>query len=144
MWCGPAQKHQQGPITCSKWSNNSVSSTKYILIILRYASFGIRGKLRNKVISFCYFRFFSVPFFQCLRSSSCSSCLRHLSKKKEREIEITWNLRDHLIFAAETQLLVNHKQTTSESFETSYSVYWGWDRIICQMWSYSHIVCLMF
>jgi hypothetical protein len=23
-WCGPAQKHQQGPITCSKWSNNSV------------------------------------------------------------------------------------------------------------------------
>jgi hypothetical protein len=25
--------------------------------------------------------------------------------------------------AAETQLLVNHKQTTSESVETSYSVY---------------------
>jgi hypothetical protein len=23
-WCGPAQKHQQGPITCSKWSNDSV------------------------------------------------------------------------------------------------------------------------
>jgi hypothetical protein len=27
-WCGPAQKHQQGPITCSKWSNDSVSKTK--------------------------------------------------------------------------------------------------------------------
>jgi len=24
IWCGPAQKHQQGPITCSKWSNDSV------------------------------------------------------------------------------------------------------------------------
>jgi hypothetical protein len=24
MWYGPAQKHQQGPITCSKWSNDSV------------------------------------------------------------------------------------------------------------------------
>ena len=23
-WCGPAQKHQQGPITCSKWTNDSV------------------------------------------------------------------------------------------------------------------------
>jgi len=23
-WCGPPQKHQQGPITCSKWSNDSV------------------------------------------------------------------------------------------------------------------------
>jgi hypothetical protein len=23
-WYGPAQKHQQGPITCSKWSNDSV------------------------------------------------------------------------------------------------------------------------
>ena len=22
--CGPAQKHQQGPITCSKWSNDAV------------------------------------------------------------------------------------------------------------------------
>ena len=24
LWCGPAQKHQQRPITCSKWSNESV------------------------------------------------------------------------------------------------------------------------
>jgi hypothetical protein len=23
-WCGPAHKHQQGPVTCSKWSDNSV------------------------------------------------------------------------------------------------------------------------
>ena len=23
-WCGPAQKHQKGSITCSKWSNDSV------------------------------------------------------------------------------------------------------------------------
>jgi hypothetical protein len=28
-------------------------------------------------------------------------------------------------FIAETLLLVNHKQTTLESIETSYSVYWG-------------------
>jgi hypothetical protein len=33
-------------------------------------------------------------------------------------------------FAAETQLLVNHKQTTLKSIETSYYIYWGWDRII--------------
>jgi hypothetical protein len=24
LWCGPTQKHQQGPITCSKWSNDLV------------------------------------------------------------------------------------------------------------------------
>jgi hypothetical protein len=24
LWCGPTQKHQQEPITCSKWSNHSV------------------------------------------------------------------------------------------------------------------------
>ena len=24
LWCGLAQKHQQGPITCSKWFNDSV------------------------------------------------------------------------------------------------------------------------
>ena len=23
-WCGPAQKHQQGPITCSKWTDDLV------------------------------------------------------------------------------------------------------------------------
>jgi len=32
--------------------------------------------------------------------------------------------------ATETQILVNHKQTTLESLETSYFDYWGWDRAI--------------
>jgi len=63
---------------------------------------------------------------------------------KEREIGISWNLKDHSIFAAETQFLVNHKQSTLEYIETSYSVSWGWDRIICQIWAYLDIVCLRF
>ena len=65
-------------------------------------------------------------------------------KERERERGISWNLKDHSIFAAETQLLVNHKQTTSELIKTSYLVYWTWDRIICQIWPYSDIVCLRF
>ena len=119
-------------------------------VIRRFALVSIRARLRNKVISLCYFRFFSVPFkfFSVLRLSSYSLCLRHLRKKKEegvifhlvtasnhisilkirkrereREREISWNLKDLSIFAAETQLLMNHKKTTSESIETSYSVY---------------------
>ena len=24
FWCGPTQKHQQVPIICSKWSNDSI------------------------------------------------------------------------------------------------------------------------
>jgi len=65
-------------------------------------------------------------------------------RKRERERGISWNLKDHSIFTAETKLLVNHKHTTSESIETSYSVYWGWDRIIYQIWAYSDIVFLRF
>ena len=54
-------------------------------VITRFASGGIRARLRNKVISFCYFRAVFLVFlevFQCLCSSPCSSCQRHLIKKK--------------------------------------------------------------
>jgi hypothetical protein len=45
-----------------------------------------------------------------------------LKRKNERERGISWNLKDDSIFAAETQLLVNHKTTISESIKTSYSI----------------------
>ena len=54
-------------------------------VIMRFASGGIKARLWNKVISLCYFRVFLVflEVFQCLCSSPCSSCQRHLIKKKE-------------------------------------------------------------
>jgi hypothetical protein len=77
-------------------------------VIRRFASVGIRVKLQNKVISFCYFHFFSVPlsfsmfasiflFFVFTSSkqkkqkkcyiSSCYCLLYLYIKKKERERE---------------------------------------------------------
>ena len=53
-------------------------------VIMRFASVGIRARLWNKVISLYYFIFLVfLKVFQCLRQSSCSSCLHHLSKKKK-------------------------------------------------------------
>jgi len=40
-------------------------------------------------------------------------------------ITIYWGVNSRFNFVAETQLLVNHKQTTSKSIETLYSIYWG-------------------
>ena len=59
-------------------------------VITRFASGGIIARLRNKVISLCYFRFFiSVPkVFQCL-CPSCSSypcpCDLVTNKKKQKQ-----------------------------------------------------------
>ena len=50
-------------------------------VTTRFASAGIRARLRDKVPSFCYFRLFFLSLV--FRPSSCSSSLRHLSKKKK-------------------------------------------------------------
>jgi hypothetical protein len=55
-----------------------------------------------------------------------------------------WSFNSRFNFAAEKQLLVNHKQNTSESIEISYIVYFGWGRIVYQIWAYSDIVGLRF
>jgi len=55
-------------------------------------------------------------FLIFVSASSKQKKKRYIKKKKrkrEREREIRWNLKDDLIFTVETQLLVNHKQTTS-------------------------------
>jgi hypothetical protein len=56
---------------------------------------------------------------------------------KLRLILISFAFNSRFNSATETQLLVNHRQTTSEFIETSNYVYWGWDRIIYQIWDYS-------
>jgi len=57
---------------------------------------------------------------------------------------LTWGFNLRFNSAAETLLLVNHKQTTLESIETSYYVYWVWYRIVYPIWAYLDIVCLIF
>ena len=51
-------------------------------------------------------------------------------------ISFAWGFNLRFNSAAETLPLVNHKQTTLESIETSYSIYWVWYRIVCQIWAY--------
>jgi hypothetical protein len=46
--------------------------------------------------------------------------------------------------ATETQLWVNHKQTTPESIENSYFVCWGWYYTIYENLAYFDIVGLIF
>ena len=53
-------------------------------VITRFASVGIKDRLQNKVISFCYFFLVFRYVFQCLYPSSCSLCLRYLSKKQKK------------------------------------------------------------
>jgi len=59
-------------------------------------------------------------------------------------ILFAWGFNLRFNSAAETLLLMNHKQTNLVSIETSYSIYWGCDRIVCQIWAYFNIVCLNF
>ena len=73
---------------------------------------------------------FSVSSFQYIKKKK---------QKRKRDRGISWNLKNHWNLAAENTTLGKHKQTTSESIETSYSVYWGRDSMICQIWAYSDI-----
>ena len=56
-------------------------------VITRFASGGIRARLRNKVISLCYFRFLSVflKFFSVCVHLVFHICLCDLVKKKEKK-----------------------------------------------------------
>jgi hypothetical protein len=59
-------------------------------------------------------------------------------------ISFAWGFNSRFNFAAETLLLMNHKQTTLESIKTSYVVYWGWDRTIYEIGAYLDIGFLRF
>jgi hypothetical protein len=75
-------------------------------------------------------------------SSFCFLCLWHLSKKKKGFHLV--NVSNHInsIYKKkrldEKQLIVNHMQTASKSIETSYPVYWGWDRTILNWGLFSY------
>jgi len=56
--------------------------------------------------------------------------LHHISILGLFFISFAWGSNSRFNSALETQLLVNHKQKTLESIETSYFVYWGWNRTI--------------
>jgi hypothetical protein len=56
--------------------------------------------------------------------------LHHISILGLFFISFAWGSNSRFNSALETQLLVNHTQKTLESIETSYFVYWGWNRTI--------------
>ena len=136
----------------------SISAFQYHISILivgcvisRFVSSGIRATLRNKVISFSYFCFFSVPLsFSVFASFIFLFLVSVASKQKKKKGFHLVNVSNHInsIYKKkrldEKQLIVNHMQTASKSIETSYSVYWGFGRIICKIWDYYDIVCLRF
>ena len=77
------------PIRPISASRDLISFLVVGCVITRFASGGIRARLLNKVISFCYFRAFFLVFlevFQCFCSSPCSLWQRHLIKKKREVI----------------------------------------------------------
>jgi len=53
-------------------------------VTMRFASLGIRARLRNKVISFCYFRFFSVPLSFSVFASIFLFFVSASSKQKKK------------------------------------------------------------
>jgi len=44
-------------------------------------------------------------------------------------ISFAWGFNSRFDSTVEKQLLENYKQITSAAIATSYSVYWGWDRV---------------
>jgi hypothetical protein len=65
-------------------------------VIMRFASVGIRARLRNKVISFCYFRFFSVPLSFSVFASIFLFFVSASSKKKKRIIFHLVTVSNHI------------------------------------------------
>jgi len=55
-------------------------------VIMRFASVGIRARLRNKVISFCYFRFFCVPLSFLVFVSIFLFFVSAASKQKQKKV----------------------------------------------------------
>ena len=55
-------------------------------VTMRFASLGIRARLRNKVISFCYFRFFSVPLSFSVFASIFLFFMSASSKQKKKGV----------------------------------------------------------
>jgi hypothetical protein len=53
---------------------------------MRFASIGIRARLRNKVISFCYFHFFSVPLSFSMVASIFLIFVSTSSKQKQKGV----------------------------------------------------------
>jgi hypothetical protein len=62
-------------------------------------------------------------------------------------ISYAWDFNSTFNSAAKTLLLVNHKQTILESIETSYAMYWGWNKniyiLILGLFSYPFLEVLI-
>jgi len=119
-------------------------------VITRFVSIGIRATLRNKVISFSYFCFFSVSLsFSVFVSFILLFLVSVASKQKHKRdfillmsliISVAYINKERL---DEKQLIVNHMQTASKSIETSYPVSWGWNCTILN-WAYFHNIYLRY
>jgi hypothetical protein len=65
-------------------------------VIMTFTSVGIRARLRNKVISFCYFVFFSVPLSFSVFASIFLFFVPASSKQKKRVIFHLVTVSNHI------------------------------------------------
>jgi len=132
-------------------SIKSISAFQYDISILivgcvisRFVSSGIRATLRNKVISFSYFCFFSVPLSFSVFASFiflflvCFLCLWHLSKKKKRNFILLMSLIISIAYIKKKRL--DKKTTHSEPYANRLKI--NWNFISCLLGVRSHHIKL--